>query len=304
MKTLRDAQKFLLGLIQSGAPLEDNGLGEQSYNCNFVEPHGHNLWMIPHVRIFGTKPVTFESTITSAAVNIGKSNDYFRERDTTCLIYFGLKFRDFESELSRKFDCKTEQVCQIKCKNPSSIQEFIRLLIKLYNEAQQRNCSSYQSIESTDVRSKVDQKTPSIDYLIENLDPGKIQEERERVLRVIDERHGQRVFRQSLLNAYNSRCAISGCSLPAVLEAAHIIPYSEITMDRVQNGILLRSDLHTLFDKGLITIDDDLKVIVHGSITDSQYGKINGRRISVPESDASRPHRKALKWHRENVFKK
>jgi hypothetical protein len=79
---------------------------------------------------------------------------------------------------------------------------------------------------------------------------------RRKIMASIVQRRGQRTFRESLMKAYDGRCAISGCPVPQILEAAHIFPYRGDATNDVTNGLLLRSDLHTLFDCGLIAVDE------------------------------------------------
>jgi predicted restriction endonuclease len=70
-------------------------------------------------------------------------------------------------------------------------------------------------------------------------------------------RRGQKRFRDALMKRYGCRCMISGCELMDVIEAAHIVPFKEEKKHKVANGILLRADLHTLFDLNLIGINPD-----------------------------------------------
>lgn len=129
-------------------------------------------------------------------------------------------------------------------------------------------------------------------------DPDNIEDARERVARTIAQRRGQQAFRDRLLTAYGGRCAISGCSVVDVLEAAHIVPYSGAATNVVENGLLLRSDLHTLFDCGLIGIDpESLTVVISSSLQKSVYGKLDGRPLRLPTPPGSRPSEKALEFH-------
>lgn len=75
---------------------------------------------------------------------------------------------------------------------------------------------------------------------------------RQRELRAVFLRRGQEKFRKDLINAYKSRCAVTGCNIVEILEAAHIIPYRGEHTNRCNNGLLLRADIHTLFDLGLL----------------------------------------------------
>jgi putative restriction endonuclease len=88
-------------------------------------------------------------------------------------------------------------------------------------------------------------------------DPGNIMDGRERIVASIVIRRGQPEFRRILIRAYKGRCAVSGCDAIEVLEAAHIMPYLGQDTNHPSNGILLRADIHTLFDLGLLSIDTD-----------------------------------------------
>lgn len=91
-------------------------------------------------------------------------------------------------------------------------------------------------------------------------------------LREIKERRGQQAFRQKLIDIYRGRCAVSGCTVRDVLEAAHIKPYLGQNEDNPQNGLLLRADLHTLFDLSLLGIHPVSKTVhLHPSLRGSEY---------------------------------
>lgn len=112
----------------------------------------------------------------------------------------------------------------------------------------------------------------------------------------IKTRRGQRQFRQSLLAAYNRRCMITSCKVEALLEAAHITPHAELTDYRVSNGLLLRADIHTLFDLDLITIDEFYRVKVSEQLRHSEYWIYNDRRLDrFPEKSSEQPNREALR---------
>lgn len=133
----------------------------------------------------------------------------------------------------------------------------------------------------------------------DEFDPDDIEDARERVARTIAQRRGQQAFRGALLTAYGGRCAISGCAVVDVLEAAHIVPYRGAATNVVSNGILLRADLHTLFDCGLIAIDpEQMTVVISSSLRNSGYRQLDGRPLRLPDSAANAPSRKALQQHR------
>ena len=121
-------------------------------------------------------------------------------------------------------------------------------------------------------------------------------------------RLGQGAFRTLVAEAYQRRCAITGERTVPVLQAAHIKAFAAEGPNAVNNGILLRSDLHALFDAGYLTIEDDLRIAVSRRLHDDygngkDYYPFHGRRLLVvPEEQALRPAREYLEWHRENVF--
>ena len=127
--------------------------------------------------------------------------------------------------------------------------------------------------------------------------PKSIKQARERITISIARRQGQPQFRQSLLEAYNYRCAITGCDAQEALEAAHIIPYSETENNHPSNGLLLRADIHTLFDLNLITINPEtMQVRFAPSLRRTSYGEMDGKYLQVPKISSYLPKKEALKW--------
>lgn len=127
---------------------------------------------------------------------------------------------------------------------------------------------------------------------------------REKVLREIVRRRGQPKFRADLIQAYESRCAISGCTVLPILEAAHITPYMGPETNATSNGLLLRADIHTLWDLALIAIDPmSMKVWVSPSISDAAYQSLVGKEAFQPKNPASRPSTKALAQQWEQATK-
>lgn len=137
----------------------------------------------------------------------------------------------------------------------------------------------------------------SLDALLPpgEFDAKNLQDARERVLRSIARRRGQPAFRKELLRAYGGRCAITGCSVTTVLEAAHIIPYLGSHTNHIANGLLLRADLHTLFDLGLIAIcPQSRQVRVHSSLLGTDYAAFAGKEIGLPKDKSEWPSEEAL----------
>ncbi len=130
-------------------------------------------------------------------------------------------------------------------------------------------------------------------------EPNDLIDSRRRVLRSIVERRGQSNFRKDLLLAYNSRCAITDSNVVEILEAAHIIPYLGSITNRIENRLLLRSDLHTLFDLRLISIDaEKYRVIISELLAGTEYEIYNGQQIKLPNNTNQYPSKKALQKQR------
>lgn len=113
-------------------------------------------------------------------------------------------------------------------------------------------------------------------------------------LRAIKIRRGQGKFRERLLAAYGRTCAISGCKIIDLLEAAHIRPHAEEPNYSVTNGLLLRADLHTLFDVGLLAVDTRLRVRLAPTLLHSEYKIYEGKQLRHPDYPSEMPDNLAL----------
>ncbi|EOB3111711.1 HNH endonuclease, partial [Yersinia enterocolitica] len=90
----------------------------------------------------------------------------------------------------------------------------------------------------------------------------------------------------------------TGCALTELLEAAHIHPYKGAHTNVVSNGLLLRADIHTLFDLGLINIDpDSLNVCISEKLVGTDYEYLKKLRVKLPIKNIDSPNHDALKWH-------
>ena len=126
---------------------------------------------------------------------------------------------------------------------------------------------------------------------------------RDKILQSIVIRRGQREFRDKLRQAYGNACAISGCDILDVLEAAHIARYLGLHTNHVTNGLLLRADLHTLFDCGLITVNHiNLHVIVKPRLLGSIYGAFHAQPLRPVLIAGSAPNHEALRKHMAEVY--
>lgn len=84
------------------------------------------------------------------------------------------------------------------------------------------------------------------------------------------------------MSRYNGRCAVTNCNVEATLQAAHIIPFSESIALRNEpsNGLLLRADIHSLFDKALLSIDpESYRVVLSAKLRNTSYGSLNGKIV-------------------------
>ncbi len=123
------------------------------------------------------------------------------------------------------------------------------------------------------------------------------------------QRLGQRAFQALVLAAYERRCAITGDKIRPVLQAAHIRPVSQEGQNRVDNGLLLRSDVHTLFDRGYLGVGPDRRIHVSPRLR-TEFGngeslyRRQGEQLGVlPARTVDRPDREALEWHMDVVFR-
>jgi len=148
-------------------------------------------------------------------------------------------------------------------------------------------------------------------YSYETSEPAVISEDegvRYGAEQIVKPRLGQGAFRVLVTEAYQRRCAITGEKTLPVLHAAHIKPYSLNGPHAVSNGILLRQDLHTLFDRGYLTVTEDYHVEVSRRIKEDygngrDYYALRGKQIlEIPQSVQDRPAREYLRWHNEEVY--
>jgi HNH endonuclease len=125
---------------------------------------------------------------------------------------------------------------------------------------------------------------------------------------LVRRRIGQGTFRVAVTEAYQRQCAITRERALPALEAAHIKPYAETETHYVKHGLLLRSDVHRLFDAGYLTVTPDYKVKasprIRGDFNDGEtYMQLDGSGIWVPDEPKLKPDREILEWHNHNTFK-
>ena len=127
--------------------------------------------------------------------------------------------------------------------------------------------------------------------------------DRQRTMREIWARRGQARFRAELVGAYGARCVLSDTDAVHVLEACHLIPVASGGTDAISNGLLLRSDLHTLFDLDLVGINPvGLIVVVSPRLAETEYQSLHGRKLRFPADPDGRPEGEALRYRWERFL--
>jgi putative restriction endonuclease len=127
-------------------------------------------------------------------------------------------------------------------------------------------------------------------------------------LTLIKPRLGQGAFRVLVTDTYERRCAVTGERALPVLQAAHIRPVSEGGTHSLYNGLLLRADLHALYDRGYVTVTPRFEFHASRRLRDEfdngeYYLAMSGTRVWVPEEESRRPAGELLEWHADTVFK-
>jgi putative restriction endonuclease len=141
--------------------------------------------------------------------------------------------------------------------------------------------------------------------------PYVFEQERDRILQLTSRAVRDRVFRRIVLRAYDERCAVTGLKLingggRAEVNAAHIRLVEANGPDTVHNGLALSGTAHWMFDRGLISLGDDLEILISRQANDPDGVRafINRSGFAVPPVNLKdRPHPQFLAWHRENCFK-
>lgn len=123
-------------------------------------------------------------------------------------------------------------------------------------------------------------------------DTRKFQETRQAV------RQGQTKFRMDLLDAYGTHCAATNYDVAEGLEAAHIRPYRGAHTNETRNGLLLRADIHNLFDYGIIGVDPEaMKIVLNQRARRSKYSQLHDQPLRLPEDSTRHPDRELLERH-------
>ncbi|SHL22182.1 putative restriction endonuclease [Bradyrhizobium lablabi] len=124
---------------------------------------------------------------------------------------------------------------------------------------------------------------------------------------LITPRLGQGAFRIAVTEAYGRQCAITNGKVLPALDAAHIKPYGEGGLHLKSNGILLRKDIHSVFDAGYVTIKDDFKFAVSKKVKEvfnngEEYLRLHGSTLRLPDRKADWPDVDLLRWHNKDRY--
>lgn len=138
-----------------------------------------------------------------------------------------------------------------------------------------------------------------VELPLEEFDPNAQEDSRLKVVAAVHRRQGAPRFRRALLSAYDGHCAMTRYDAPPALEAAHIVPYRGPQTNHVANGLLLRADMHDLFDLGLLAVDSgSMTLLMADALAGTQYEQYAGQPLWLPREAELRPNEEALDKHR------
>ena len=172
---------------------------------------------------------------------------------------------------------------------------------KLFDEQQPEGLAIWEQLQDVLLSSTLRTST--------SISPVAVEAARSGQPRMVTPRLGQGSFRVSVTESYMHRCAMTGEKTLPVLEAAHIRPFAQEGPHLTSNGLLLRADLHTLFDRGLMTITSDNRIEVSNQIKETygngrHYYALHGQELQiVPKAVADRPSPEFVEWHNNQVFR-
>ena len=185
----------------------------------------------------------------------------------------------------------------------AALKNFIGFIVENSYELQLLNTFELHNTDEALLPEKLDIEIEYPNFLIDGLD----EIQGEDVVRSVRVRANQNVFRKMVLKIYNQSCCITGLNIPEINRASHIIPWAKDASKRLdpRNGLCLSATYDAAFDRNLISLDDDYRIIISKEISDhytresvSEYFmRKEGVRITLPESYL--PHKKYLSEHRK-----
>ncbi len=212
------------------------------------------------------------------------SPNYINECEQYPEAFLVLIWREYNINFIIPFDKLKENLLESNLRLPKEGNYKLHLSMKngfRINELPNLNIESYQN--------KIPNRKYTLELAIEKIDKEEYfnfydgDDAEQKAFLSIARRQGQQQFRQTLLKIYDYKCVITNCNAEAALEAAHIMPYVESGNHHPANGLILRADLHTLFDLNLFVIHPEtLQVILNPILLRTDYCEINKRKIRLP----------------------
>lgn len=173
------------------------------------------------------------------------------------------------------------------------LERELRSALEIFFPLLQSCAPSGRDLEILEAQYAIEDAAGHVEFL-----PSDEKDARKKIWAEVARRQGQAAFRRDLFDAYDGACAISGTRVPDVLQAAHLTPYNGPNTNHVTNGMLLRADLHTLYDLKLITINPDtMTVEVAAHLLETEYGAFDGELVTLPKRRSNQPSRAALSVH-------
>ncbi len=267
-------------------------------------------------------PVTLYASTTDDLTTVSYTADIVKWEDKTQM---DRSRRNAVDETIRSFQpterglYDTPPESQKPCRNLLSIQRLIKLpspftaanLIKINDDKPLSTNRTRSGLWSPVHRPEAGSNNPVEELLAAEetamvdsgiFDPDNLEDARKRIAVSIIQRRGQPEFRRKLLEAYGRRCAVTGCDVEAALEACHIVPYKGPETNHTSNGLLLRADLHVLFDLGLIAFDSEKQeTLVAERLQGTFYKSFAGETMNMPSDPTLRPSKTALECHRRQA---
>jgi len=185
-----------------------------------------------------------------------------------------------EPNLQLRLNALTEREIRQKAVISKTEQDIASLVAQAAVKVDTKNASINQTHETAEL--------DAAETLVLSVPIPKQRQRLEQAGLIYPNRDGQDKFREQILALYG-RCALSRCTDAAALEAAHIIPYVNAASNLLSNGLCLRADIHRLYDRNLIKITTEYKVLVHQSVYSPEYRSLDGRTIDLPHDKENWP---------------
>ena len=227
------------------------------------------------------------------AINAHNVNIYVAATRTAANSYPDNEYRKIRFEDETEFDFKTIDLDRFKSNANDEIREKGKVNPETPNGAIHKRLLVTSDLDENDWNELFGNSSTKL-IVNQEIINNQNEDELQYTYQKVKKRLRQSKFRKELLVAYDYTCAVTGSKVIELLEAAHIQPYDGVHTSVVSNGILLRSDIHDLFDlkkdgKRLINISVNYKIEVHSSLEGSEYWGYNGKGIRLPNEKIDYP---------------